>query len=292
MCTTLRICKPFPVTQQNLAYFVAYLHREGIAPGTVKSYLAALRHSQIALGLGDPHMGGMVQLEYVIKGLKRVSGPQASRTRLPITPTILRKLGKAWDGLLSPFDASMLWAAALMCFFGFLRSGEVVIPTDSAFDPTTHLAYGDVRVDSTVSPTYLEVKLKSSKTDPFRMGATIFLGRTQQDICPVAAVLHYMVLRGKDPGIFFRFEDGKPLTRERLVHKMREGLSRAGIDASKYAGHSFRVGAATTAAQRGVPDWLIKAMGRWQSAAYQVYIRTPRDTICAVAGTLAHSRGS
>ena len=158
-----------------------------------------------------------------------------------------------------------------MCSFGFLRSGEVVIPTDSAFDPTTHLAYGDIRVDSTVSPTYLEVKLKSSKTDPFRMGATIFLGRTQQDIYQVAAVLHYMVLRGKDPGIFFRFEDGKPLTRERLVHKMREGLSQAGIDASKYAGHSFRVGAATIAAQRGVPDWLIKAMERWQSAAYQVY---------------------
>ena len=134
------ISPTYTAFSRGRSHFVAYLHKEGIAPGTVKSYLAALRHSRIALGLGDPHMGGMVQLEYVIKGLKRVSGPQASRTRLPITPAILRKLGKAWDGLLSPFDASMLWAAALMCFFGFLRSGEVVIPTDSAFDPTTHLA--------------------------------------------------------------------------------------------------------------------------------------------------------
>ena len=32
---------------------------------------------------------------------------------------------------------------------------------------------------------------------------------------------------------------------------VREALARAGVDASHYSGHSFRVGAATTAAQAG-----------------------------------------
>ena len=239
MCKTFQIIKPFPVSQQTLKYFVAYLHKDRISLGTAKSYLSALRHSQIALGLGDPRIGEMVQLEYVLKGLKRKTAPQATRTRLPITPDTLRKLGKAWDALLSPFDAAMLWAAACMCFFEFLQSGEVVIPADSAFDPTAHLAYGDVREDSTTAPRYLEVRLKSSKTDPFRAGATVFLGRTYQDFCPVSAVLGYMVQRGPGPGVFFRYEEGKPLTRDRLVGKMREGLSQAGIEASIYAGHSF-----------------------------------------------------
>ena len=72
-------------------YFVAYLHQEGLAPGTVKSYLSAVRHSQICLGFGDPGIGVMPRLEYVIKGSKRLAGSVSSRTRLPITPHILRQ---------------------------------------------------------------------------------------------------------------------------------------------------------------------------------------------------------
>ena len=34
--------------------FVSMLHREGLAPGTVKSYMAAVRFEQISRGMGDP----------------------------------------------------------------------------------------------------------------------------------------------------------------------------------------------------------------------------------------------
>ena len=44
-------------------YFVALLYRDSLSSGTIKSYLAAVHHSQIALGVGD-----MPQLEYVSKG--------------------------------------------------------------------------------------------------------------------------------------------------------------------------------------------------------------------------------
>ena len=238
-------------------------------------------------------MADMPQLEYVVKEMKRAAPPRSTRSRLPITLEILRQLKAVWAARQGRRDAAMLWAAACMCFFGFLRAGEVVVPSDSQFDPSSHLAYGDVRVDNTAAPQYLEVRIKASKTDPFRQGVSVYLGVTAEELCPVAAILDYMVRRGPAAGPFFLFQDGKFLTRDRFVTEVREALALAGLDSGLYAGHSFRIGAATTAAQCGIPDSLIKTLGRWQSAAYMVYIRTPRDTLCSVARLLTRpaSRG-
>ena len=62
------------------------------------------------------------------------------------------------------------------------------------------------------------------------------------------------MLRGKKTGPLFVFKDGRPLTRQRFVAAVRDALSQAGIAANSYAGHSFRIGAATTAASRGLED--------------------------------------
>ena len=103
---------------------------------------------------------------------------------------------------------------------------------------------------------------------------------------PVAAGLAYMITRGSAPGLFFRFSDGKGLTRDRFVKAVRLALSSAGVDVSHYSGHSFRIGAATTAFLYGISEVLIKTMGRWESSAYMLYVRTPREQLWPVAQTL------
>ena len=115
-------------------------------------------------------------------------------------------------------------------------------------------------------PTLIKVE-KASKTDPFGD----FVGRTDKELCPVRAVLAYMVVSGQGLRPFFQFVNGKPLTRERFVQKVSEALAHAGVD-YRLSGHSFRSGAATTAARCGVADATIKMLGRWKSSAYQLYI--------------------
>ena len=65
------------------------------------------------------------------------------------------------------------------------------------------------------------------------------------------------------------------MTRPVFVDKIRGLLQEVGIDVSHYAGHSFCIGAATTAAVIGVSDGIIQMLGRWRSDLYTRYIRTP-----------------
>ena len=83
------------------------------------------------------------------------------------------------------------------------------------------------------------------------------------------------------------FEDGRLLTRARFVQAIRTGLKEAGIDDSKYCSHSFRIGAATTAAAVGIEDSVIKTLGRWESLAYLQYIKIPRDQLAGYTKKLA-----
>jgi len=62
------------------------------------------------------------------------------------------------------------------------------------------------------------------------------------------------------------------MTKDYFVTAVRAALSEAGFDDRNYAGHSFRIGATTTAAQQGLQDSLIKTLGRWQSSAYTRYV--------------------
>ena len=103
----------------------------------------------------------------------------------------------------------------------------------------------------------------------------------------MAAILAYLVTRPAVGGPFFIFKDGSPLTRDKLVRAVRKALTDAGLDQSGYSGHSIRIGAATAAARAGISESMIKMLGRWESAAYQRYIRTPRDRLAAISSQLA-----
>ena len=56
-----------------------------------------------------------------------------------------------------------------------------------------------------------------------------------------------------------------PLTWAFIIDKLKILLSRLGYDSALYSGHSFRIGAATTAAAANIPDHMIRTLGRCQA---------------------------
>lgn len=284
-CRRSNCINPFPVNEQLLCRYVAYLLSEGLAPRSIKLYLAAIRHLQIELHFPAPAIHTMPRLEQVLKGAKREAAKRGNREkpRLPITPEILLKLRRVWEEDRKKYDMVMAWAACCLCYFGFLRAGEITVPSEKAYDPGAHLNFDDIAVNDWTNPSMLKITIKASKTDPFRQGVDIFVGKTSNDLCPVAAVLAYLARRGNAKGFLFRFEDGRLLTRERFVALVRAALTRAGIDCKPYSGHSFRIGAATAAGIRGLPPATIKTLGRWESSAYLLYVRMPRQQLAEVS---------
>ncbi len=133
-------------------------------------------------------------------------------------------------------------------------------------------------VDDPARPSRIEVRIKASMTDPFRQGISIFIGRVASDLCPVAAMLAYMVVQGKSAGPLFRFVDGKPLTRQCLVAAVKDALEEAGVEPGQYYG---QIGAATTTAARGLEDSTVRTLGRWKSLAYLEYIKIPRAQLAS-----------
>ena len=37
-------------------------------------------------------------------------------------------------------------------FFGFLRAGELTVPSDKEFDPASHLCFSEILIDDTFNP--------------------------------------------------------------------------------------------------------------------------------------------
>ena len=96
------------------------------------------------------------------------------------------------------------------------------------------------------------------------------------------------MVRGNSSGPLFTWKDGVFLTQANFVAGVKKALESAGLDTSNFNRHSFRIGAATTAAARGMENSMIKTLGHWESDAYQRYVKIPRQELANYTKILAN----
>ncbi|CAG2231525.1 unnamed protein product [Mytilus edulis] len=150
-----------------------------------------------------------------------------------------------------------------------IRCGEFTVMNQ--FDPECNLCCSDLQITADC----IFVTLKKSKTDPFRQGITIPLYKTGCSICPVLSILKYnQLMQSGNTEAFFISEDMKPLNRKFFISHVILGLS-----CYSYNGHSFRIGAATSAQEARLEDHLIQTLGRWSSNCYTRYIHTSPNVL-------------
>jgi hypothetical protein len=157
-----------------------------LAPSSVSSYVAAVRSWHIDLGAPDPTRGAN-RLARLLRGIRR-SRSSSAVTRLPVTNRLMNVLHSALSA--PSFDHVMFWAACCTAFFGFLRVSEFTC--SGCYVPSRHLSLDDIKWDA---GGHFRLFLKSSKTDQFHRSCTILLGPSGRQICPVAALSRYLVIR-------------------------------------------------------------------------------------------------
>ncbi|SPC64150.1 uncharacterized protein UHOD_11689 [Ustilago sp. UG-2017b] len=257
----------FPASSTQLLEWLAHLSASGRSFHAAKHELGALRSHHMDLGL-DVTSFGCGRLERALRGYKRLHGVHRTGSKLPITLPLLRRVLEAVSGFadLYPRDHLVFQAAFALAFTCFLHSGKLVWGPNS--DPATRLTVSSVKWEQD----HAVITLPASKTNPFRQGVKVIAPEVQMD-----------PLFGLGPSGTAAFP------RATFVSTLKHAVQAVGLPAHSYAGHSFRRGAATWAAQNGVPDSVIQSLGRWNSDCYRRYINQSATEWRALAASAVFS---
>ena len=240
--------------------------------GIFKVYLAAIRLVHIENGFSHPTIDESLHL--VCRGI-RCQHSNSEHTRLPITINLLRTLkDQLRFSQMSLLEQRLLWTAFTLSFYGFLRVSECLSLTCS---------------DVLIHNDYISIILRQSKTDLFWRGQSVYIYATSATPCPVRAMHNYnnMLITKQPHHLVFSAGTISPLSRPQLTTILCHLLSQAGLCPSLYASHSFRIGAATTAAAVGLAPSLIKILGQLNSNLYMAYVRCPQSVITTVPQRLS-----
>lgn len=209
-------------------------------------------------------------------GIRRTKGT-AQVAKSPVLVADLRKMvDRMPDGILGVRDRALL----MVGFAGAFRRSELVGLDRDAVE---------------ITKDGLVVTIRRSKTDPEAQGRKIGIPYgSNPATCPVRAFQAWLEASGITDGPIFRSMTRHArildhrLSTNAVANVVKRYAAAAGLDASKFAGHSLRAGLATSAALNGASERsIMNQTGHRSVQMVRRYIRQGslfRENAAAVVG--------
>ena len=191
---------------------------------------------------------------------------------LPLLKILGHEIAKAnWQD-----DTKLVtWSACLLGFFGSFRMGELLAKHTHSFNKFETLLWNDVQFFDDNSA---QLHNKVPKTRKAKGEYISIFEFKDHNCCPITSLTQLRILRSNCEKIFpvFAFNNGSFLTKCSLNKVISEMLKpHLGEEAQLYSCKSFR--AALPSALAALPcegnEKFIKRWGRWDSNAFEKYIR-------------------
>lgn len=257
-----------PISASKLSKFIAFLVAKHYKPSSIQSILSGLSYIHV---LNDwPNPVSHCLIKKMLLGSKRLNS--SSDTRLPITLKILHAIIKNVSRLfISRFEQILFRAMYSLAFHALLRVGEYTVTDASAhviqFKALTFQVKGHIILSCTINLPHYKHSLKPASLTIPKSGVSA--------ICPVANLFRYCNIRGTTDGPLFLTENGTPITSRQFSRGLKISIRDLGLPSHLYTPHSFRIGGASFAQQCNYSESRIQSLGRWKSAAFRKYLRTP-----------------
>ncbi|XP_071171021.1 uncharacterized protein [Mytilus edulis] len=251
-----------PANSTTVCLYIGSLIQQGVGVSVLESNFYSIKWYHDINFKYNPCSDKL--LSNILEGGRRILSKPINKKE-PITTDILKLIVSRYG---SEHDLSNL-RVCLLCllgFSGFLRYSEL------AKIKRNNIVFYD---------THVEITIDKSKTDIYRRGNTVIIARTGNETCPVKWLKIYLKLAGlesdsdyfifrslsflKSQGVYKLSKNNTSLSYTRAREILLKALEDIGLDKSKFGLHSLRSGGATSAANNGVSDRLLKAHGRWSS---------------------------
>jgi site-specific recombinase XerD len=252
-----------PAAPATVVLYITALAEAGAKASTIQRRISALSQAHQLAGHVPPPTADP-RVRTTMAGIRRTLGTAPSQKAAVITDELRRLLATAPpDTHAGRRDRALL----LLGFAGGLRRSELVALDAQAVTETDD---------------GLRLFLRRSKTDQEGQGDEIGIPFGQHpDTCPIRALRAWRSAAGIATGPLFRAVTrhdqvaAERLTDGSVARIVQRAARRAGLDPTRYAGHSLRAGLATTAAAGGASERAIMRQGRWKSVTTaRKYIRT------------------
>jgi integrase len=266
-----------------MASFLTFLVvREHLAPTTASTYLGYVKtHFAVQFGVSLGRAKGVDSRVRRCKvGLAKLSGHVVSRKKAILTHQVVGIVSAIRQSLGDTPDQRCLTAALQLGFQGLCRKSEYSVTKNKPFAVDTSLTLGDVHFrPSREHPEVAVIVLKKTKTDRFN--------KEQPELIlpmdPTAPVNACRALKDMLDNTPVPPEDwastplfvwkGKPLHGDVVHQTVQACMGALGLRPADFGSHSLRAGGATALADAGCPEVVLKALGRWSSECYRLYVR-------------------